>query len=124
MRSTQALARRRSARTTKISAHVQVFLDPRVLILVGVQFGFVLVAYDMGVWLPLMLQAYHLSTAMIVLLTMAPYVVATIGAVDLWPAHVDRRGGKIHAISRWRVSFRCLPSSARCCYRDSLTFWR
>jgi MFS family permease len=89
------------------SALRHVFGDPRVLILVGVQFGFVLVAYDMGVWLPLMLQAYNLSTSMIVALTMAPYVVATIGML-IWAGHVDRGGGKIRNLA-W-TSFIPVPA--------------
>ena len=70
----------------------------RVWILVGVQFGFVLVAYDMGVWLPLILQSYQLSTFGIVALTMGPYVCATL-AMILWARHVDRGGGKINNLA-------------------------
>ncbi len=80
------------------SALGSVFTDPRVLILVGVQFGFVLVAYDMGVWLPLMLKDYHLATSGIVMLTMVPYGIATIGML-VWASVVDRGGKKIRNLA-------------------------
>ena len=80
------------------SALRSVFTDPRIWLLAGVQFGFVLVAYDMGVWLPLMMKDYQLPTITIGFVTALPYIFATI-AMLLWARHVDKRGGKINNLA-------------------------
>jgi sugar phosphate permease len=72
--------------------------DPRVLILAGVQFGFLVGSYGIGLWLPQMLKAGNLSTLQIGFVTSAAYVLATIGMI-LWGLFVHRRGGKIVNLS-------------------------
>src|SRR5580704_16358253 len=54
-------------------------VDPRVLILAAIQFGFTLVSYGIGIWLPLILKEYHLSTLAIGWSSAVPYVFATVG---------------------------------------------
>ena len=68
--------------------------DPRVILLAVVQFGFTLAAYGVSIWLPLIIQEYHLSSLAIGFLAAIPYVFATAGML-LWARHVDRTGKKI-----------------------------
>jgi MFS transporter, ACS family, tartrate transporter len=68
--------------------------DPRVILLAVVQFGFTLAAYGVSIWLPLIMQEYHLSSLAIGFLAAIPYVFATAGML-LWARHVDRTGKKI-----------------------------
>ena len=68
--------------------------DVRVLILAGVQFGFLVGSYGVGLFLPQIIQLGHLSNREIGFVSSGCYVIATIGMV-VWASQVDRRGGKI-----------------------------
>jgi MFS transporter, ACS family, tartrate transporter len=83
-----------------------VFTDRRVLLLAGIQFGFLVGSYGIGIWLPQILKTGHLSNIEIGLLTSAAYAVASV-AMILWAGHVDRRGGKIR-----HLALSCLLSAA------------
>lgn len=67
--------------------------DPRVLILTVIQFGFVLGAYGIGIWLPTILQAHGLNVTDTAMLSSLPYIFATLGML-LWARRVDRSGKK------------------------------
>jgi MFS family permease len=68
--------------------------DARVLILAGVQFGFLVGSYGVGLFLPQIIKLGNLSNREVGLVSSACYIVATIGMVG-WATQVDRRGGKI-----------------------------
>ena len=68
--------------------------DTRVLILAAIQFGFTLGSYGIGIWLPLMLKEYHLSTLAIGWTAAIPYLFASVGMI-LWARYVDQKGGRI-----------------------------
>ena len=68
--------------------------DRRVLILAGVQFGFTLGSYGIGIWLPLIMQEHHLSSLTIGFVSAVPYLFAALGMLA-WAAYVDRTGKKI-----------------------------
>ena len=68
--------------------------DVRVLILAVVQFGFTLGSYGIGIWLPLILKEYHLSTFAIGWISAIPYLFATVGMI-LWARYVDQRGRRV-----------------------------
>src|SRR5712671_702810 len=68
--------------------------DRRIILLAVVQFGFTLAAYGVSIWLPLIIQEYHLSSLAISFLAAIPYIFATAGML-LWARHVDRTGKKI-----------------------------
>jgi len=68
--------------------------DPRIILLAVVQFGFTLAAYGVSIWLPLIIQEYHLSSLTIGFLAAIPYIFATAGML-VWARHVDRTGKKI-----------------------------
>jgi MFS transporter, ACS family, tartrate transporter len=68
--------------------------DRRIILLAVVQFGFTLAAYGISIWLPLIIQEYHLSSLTIGFLAAVPYIFATAGML-LWARHVDRTGKKI-----------------------------
>jgi ACS family tartrate transporter-like MFS transporter len=68
--------------------------DPRVLLLAAVQFGFVLGAYGISVWLPLILKGHGLATMQIGYVSTIPYAAAVVGMV-IWARFVDRSGRKI-----------------------------
>jgi D-galactonate transporter len=68
--------------------------DPRVWILAGVQFGFLVGSYGIGIFLPQMLKEGNLSDMEVGFLTSACYLCATVGMI-LWARHVDRKGRKI-----------------------------
>jgi len=68
--------------------------DPRVLILGGVQFGFLVGSYGVGIWLPQIIKGHDLSNFVVVLLSAIPYVFAS-AAMIIWAAGVDRSGRKI-----------------------------
>jgi MFS family permease len=68
--------------------------DVRVLILAGVQFGFLVGSYGVGLFLPQILKLGDLSDREVGYLSSGAYVVATVGMI-LWAGQVDRRGGKI-----------------------------
>lgn len=68
--------------------------DARVLVLAGVQFGFLVGSYGVGLWLPQMLATGALSSMQIGVVTSGCYILATV-AMILWGVHVDRHGHKI-----------------------------
>jgi MFS transporter, ACS family, tartrate transporter len=68
--------------------------DTRVLICAAIQFGFTLGSYGIGIWLPLMLREYHLSTLAIGWVAAIPYLFASAGMI-LWARHVDQKGRRI-----------------------------
>ncbi len=65
--------------------------DKRVLILAGVQFGFTLGSYGIGIWLPLIIKEHHLSNLAIGFISAVPYLFASVGMMA-WAWHVDRTG--------------------------------
>ena len=69
-------------------------MDPRVLILAAVQFGFTLGSYGIGIWLPLIVKGYELSNVVVGFITAVPYLFASLGMMA-WAWHVDRTGKKI-----------------------------
>ncbi len=68
--------------------------DVRVLILAGIQFGFLVGSYGVGLFLPQILKLGQLSDLQVGFVSSGCYVVATAGML-LWAGQVDRRGGKI-----------------------------
>ena len=68
--------------------------DTRVLICAAIQFGFTLGSYGIGIWLPLMLKEYHLSTLAIGWISAIPYLFASAGMI-LWARYVDEKGRRI-----------------------------
>ena len=79
--------------------------DVRVLILAGVQFGFLVGSYGVGLWLPQMLTRGRLSPVEIGFVTSAAYALAT-AAMIAWGAWVARHG---HAVIN--VAVACLLSA-------------
>src|SRR6202048_3418319 len=76
------------------SSLLAALMDTRVLILAAIQFGFTLGSYGSGIWLPLMLREYHLSTLAIGWTAAIPYLFASAGMI-LWARYVDRKGRRI-----------------------------
>ncbi len=75
--------------------HLSVALrDVRVLILAGVQFGFLVGSYGIGIFLPQILDTGRLSDLQIGFVTSACYAVASVTMI-VWAARVDRRGNKV-----------------------------
>jgi MFS transporter, ACS family, tartrate transporter len=68
--------------------------DTRVLICAAIQFGFTLGSYGIGIWLPLMLKEYHLSTMAIGWISAIPYLFASAGMI-VWARYVDEKGRRI-----------------------------
>src|SRR5580698_8233368 len=68
--------------------------DSRVLILAAIQFGFTLASYGIGIWLPLMLKEYHLSTLAIGWISAIPYLFACAGMI-VWARYVDQSGRRV-----------------------------
>jgi len=68
--------------------------DVRVLTLTVVQFGFTLGAYGVGIWLPLILKEHDLSNLQIGLLTVPPYLAASLGML-LWARRTDRNARQV-----------------------------
>ena len=79
--------------------------DVRVLILAGVQFGFLVGSYGVGLFLPQILKLGNLSNLEVGFVSSGCYVVATIGMI-VWAGQVDRRGGKI-----FNLACACLVSA-------------
>ncbi len=69
-------------------------IDTRVLILAAIQFGFTLASYGIGIFLPLILKEYHLSTWSIGWIAAIPYLFASAGMI-LWARYVDRKGRRV-----------------------------
>lgn len=72
--------------------------DTRVLILAGIQFGFTLASYGIGIWLPLMLREFHLSTMAIGWIAAVPYLFAAAGMIA-WAFHVDHYGNRVYNLA-------------------------
>ncbi len=88
--------------------------DPRVLILGGIQFGFLVGSYGIGIFLPQILDTGQLSSLEIGFVTSAAYAVASLTMI-LWAGHVDRRGDKVG-----NLALACLL--AACGFGASLLF--
>src|SRR5205814_9342317 len=67
--------------------------DPRVLILAGVQFGFLVGSYGVGIWLPQILRTGHLTDLEIGFFSSGAYAFASVGMI-LLAGHIDRGGNK------------------------------
>ena len=68
--------------------------DLRVLTLSVIQFGFTLGAYGVGIWLPLILKEHQLTNLQIGLLTVPPYLAASLGML-VWARRTDRNARQI-----------------------------
>ena len=68
--------------------------DVRVQVLAAIQFGFTLGSYGIGIWLPLILKEYHLSTLSIGWISAIPYLFACAGMIA-WAHYVDRSGRRV-----------------------------
>ena len=68
--------------------------DVRVLMLAGIQFGFLVGSYGIGLFLPQILDTGRLSDLEIGFVTSAAYGVASVTMI-LWAGHVDRHGHKV-----------------------------
>ncbi len=92
--------------------------DPRVLILGGVQFGFLVGSYGVGIWLPQILRLGKLSDLEIGFLSSASYAVASVTMI-LWAGHVDRGGNKVT-----NLALSCLVGAiGLACAVVSTNFW-
>jgi MFS transporter, ACS family, tartrate transporter len=74
------------------------FRDIRVLILAGVQFGFLVGSYGIGIFLPQILDTGRLSDVQIGFVTSGCYAVASVTMI-VWAGRVDRRGNKVGNLS-------------------------
>jgi ACS family tartrate transporter-like MFS transporter len=68
--------------------------DVRVLTLTVIQFGFTLGSYGIGIWLPLILKEHHLTNMQIGLLSVPPYLAASLGML-FWARQADTHAGKV-----------------------------
>jgi MFS family permease len=92
--------------------------DPRVLILGGVQFGFLVGSYGVGIWLPQILKLGHLSDLQIGFLSSGAYAVASLSMI-LWAGHVDRGGNKVT-----NLALSCLVATiGLACAVATASFW-
>jgi MFS transporter, ACS family, tartrate transporter len=80
--------------------------DVRVQVLAAIQFGFTLASYGIGIWLPLILKEYHLSTLSIGWLSAIPYLFASVGMI-VWARYVDRTGQRL-----FNLAIACLLGAA------------
>ena len=74
------------------------FRDARVLILAGIQFGFLVGSYGIGIFLPQILDTGRLSNLQIGFVTSGAYAVASVTMIA-WAGHVDRHGNKVGNLS-------------------------
>jgi MFS family permease len=88
--------------------------DPRVLILGGIQFGFLVGSYGIGIFLPQILDTGQLSSLQIGFVTSAAYAVASVTMI-VWAGYVDRHGNKVG-----NLALACLV--AACGFGASLVF--
>jgi cyanate permease len=79
--------------------------DVRVLILAGVQFGFLVGSYGVGLFLPQIIKLGQLTDLEVGFVSSGCYIVATVGMI-LWAGQVDRRGGKV-----FHLTLSCLTSA-------------
>lgn len=92
----QALA---NERRTRVQHDLAAALkDARVLILTVIQFGFTLGTYGIGIWLPLILKQHHLTNIRIGLLSVPPYLAASV-AMLLWARSADRKGAQVRNLT-------------------------
>jgi MFS family permease len=92
--------------------------DPRVLILGGVQFGFLVGSYGVGIFLPQILKLGHLSDLEVGFLSSAAYAVASVAMIT-WAGHVDRGGNKVT-----NLALSCLVAAVGlACSVLSTSFW-
>jgi len=68
--------------------------DVRVLILAGIQFGFLVGSYGIGIFMPQILDTGSLSDVQIGFVTSGCYLVASVGMI-LWAGYVDRGHSKV-----------------------------
>jgi MFS family permease len=68
--------------------------DVRVLILTGIQFGYTLGSYGIGIWLPQILKTHGLSNLAVGFISAVPYLFASV-VMLVWAAYVDRAGRKV-----------------------------
>ncbi len=78
------------AKSTLLAA----LMDPRLVLLTAVQFGFVLGTYGIGIWLPQILKEFGLSTLAIGFLSAIPYIIASVGMI-VWGKVADRIGNSV-----------------------------
>jgi cyanate permease len=92
--------------------------DVRVLILAGVQFGFLVGSYGVGIWLPQIIKTAQMSNLKVGFVFSGCYALACAGMIA-WSAHVDRGGSKI-----LNLSLSCLISTAGLlCAMVTGNFW-
>jgi len=72
--------------------------DRRVLVLAGIQLGFTIGSYGVGIWLPQIIKTQQLSNLAVGFISAGPYVLASI-AMILWAVRVDRTGRKIGSLT-------------------------
>jgi ACS family tartrate transporter-like MFS transporter len=68
--------------------------DVRVLLLTGIQFGYTLGSYGIGIWLPQILKTHGLSNLAVGFVSAVPYLFASV-IMLIWAAYVDRVGHKV-----------------------------
>ena len=80
--------------------------DARVLVLAGVQFGFLVGSYGVTIFLPQIIKAGELSDLHVGFVTSGCFALASIGMI-VWAGYVDRHGGKV-----LHLTLACLVSAA------------
>jgi MFS family permease len=68
--------------------------NPSILLLAATQFGFLVVSYGIGIWLPQILKRQDLSNFKVTLLSALPYLVAIVGQV-VWATYSDKRDSPV-----------------------------
>ena len=92
-------ARLEAERRPKEVKHLAMaFRDIRVLVLAGVQFGFLVGSYGIGIFLPQILDTGRLTDVEIGFVTSGCYAVASVTMI-VWAGRVDRRGNKVGNLS-------------------------
>ena len=69
-------------------------VDVRVLILAGIQFGFLVGSYGIGIFMPQILDTGRLTDVQIGFVTSGCYLVASVGMI-VWAGYVDRGHSKV-----------------------------
>jgi MFS transporter, ACS family, tartrate transporter len=85
-------------RPKEVKHFAMAFRDVRVLILAGVQFGFLVGSYGIGIFLPQILDTGRLTDVEIGFVTSGCYAVASVTMI-VWAGRVDRRGNKVGNLS-------------------------
>jgi ACS family tartrate transporter-like MFS transporter len=85
-------------RPKEVKHFAMAFRDIRVLILAGVQFGFLVGSYGIGIFLPQILDTGRLTDVEIGFVTSGCYAVASVTMI-VWAGRVDRRGNKVGNLS-------------------------